>query len=475
MGLRWPPLLLVVALLAWIAALALAWPGNYGMNHTAGTVAALADAALHGEAPGHDNGTSFVASVYFPPVPLIVAALHRMGLDWRGALRVMSLLSALALLAAVVVAAGALGGGADAVALAAALLMVSFPFKAASLAGRADLLAAAFSLGALAAWLRDPKLRGWGAPTLAALGWLTKASSFAFPLAVAWWAWRDARLDAWLRFTVRFALIVLAGLVLTLPWHGPTWMADALRTLIWAPPNSWVLFRGPAELLRYLGSFAEMAALAAFTIVLLSGGERWDARVRSFFFVTLAVTLLVLANRGSDHNHLVELAALSATLGGVWAEQRLSRGGPLVAALLPLVVFAASWRDLQNLGRQTRGSQERRSKVVAELQEPKGPVLSEDPLLTLAAGRRPALTDPAALRSLAAKKDKRALRLIQRVQDGEFDLVVLNEDPRARASWYRDFHLGPKMKEAIVEHYRRSGTADGYFLYRTGKWWRLIR
>ena len=93
---------LVVALVTWAAIVVRAWDTWVEMNHATGTVAALADAALHGEAAGHEGASEYLGALYAPPYPLLVAALKRAGLSWLHALRAGSLLSALLLLGAVV-------------------------------------------------------------------------------------------------------------------------------------------------------------------------------------------------------------------------------------------------------------------------------------------------------------------------------------------------------------------------------------
>jgi hypothetical protein len=470
-----PAATLLLALLTWVSILAVTWPTYYGINHTGGTVAALADAALRGQAPGREDGTTFLATVYFPPVPLAVAAAHRMGLGWRDALRALSALSAAALLLAAGWAVRALGGGAAAVAVTAALMLVAAPFKAASLAGRADLLAAALGTAAFAAWLRDRELRGWAPPLLAAAAALTKATALAVPLAAAWWVWRRGLGASARRFALRFALGLGVGALLTGPWLGLPWYADALRTLLIAPPNSWNVLRGPAEMLRYLGVYSELAALAALGMAMLRSDEWRGTPAAPVALASLVLALAVLANRGSDHNHLVEPCTVLAVCAGVWAEQRLARGALLVSVLLAVAVASSSWRDMQQAARQAGRRDERRVEAVESVRAQRGAVLTEDPLLALAAGKRPSLSDPAVLRSLERRGDPRARRLLGRVADGAFDVVVLNEDLASQPAWYRDFHLGAPVAAAIQQRYRPVLTADGFHFYGKSPWWRSGR
>lgn len=450
MSIRLALLVLVVALVAWVATLARPWGGYAGMNHTTGTVAALADAALHGESPGAARGATFLGSLYAPPVPLAVATLRATGMSWRAALRWVSLLSALALLAAAFAAVYASGASATGASVALALLLASFPFTAASVAGRADLAAAAFSIGALAAWSLDREQRGWLTASLAALAWLTKLSALTVPLAMVLWSLSTQQGVPAVRFFVRFAAATALGVLVTLPWHGPAWYAGALGTLLTAPPNTTHPLRGPAELLRYFGSYAELCAAAALALGFLVGRETRDRPVRSFALAALGVTLVVMANRGSDHNHLLELSALAAVCAGMWCERISGRVAALPAALLTLAVLSASWRDFHAYGREAGGPAGRRAAVTAAVRAEPGPVFTEDPLVAIASGRRAAIADPATLRARAERGDARALRVVESFAEGRYALVVLEEDlERGAGKWYRDFHLGERAAAAL--------------------------
>ncbi len=54
---------------------------------------------------------------------------------------------------------------------------------------------------------------------------------------------------------------------------------------------------------------------------------------------------------------------------------------------------------------------------------------------------------------------------MDRIIDREFDLVVtlfaLPSDPR----WYREYHLGVEVTDALLQHYSIAGTDSGYVLY----------
>ena len=458
---------LALAFVAWLAILLFAWPTCEGMNHVTGNVAALADAVLHGEAPGDPKSAVFLGTTDFPPVPMLVAVLKDTGMSWRAALRWVDFLSMLALLAAVALAGQSLGGGGVTMTVSLAVLLVSFPFVRASLAGRADPLAAAFSLGALAVWSRDPRRSGWLAPVLAAAAWLVKASAVTVPLAVLLASFGPGARRGAGPFAARYFAAIALGVALTIPWHGPRWYGDVLSTLVFAPPNTSVFLRGPFEMLRYVASFAELAVLAGLAIVYLTGEWSRGRPVRNYAVAALVLAMFAMTNRGSDQNHLLELTALAAVAAGLWAEHATRREAVLGMALVLLVVTGAAWRETQQVARSSHDPDARRDRVVAAIRAEPGPVLAEDPLVSLAAGRRAEISDGATLRSRFRKGDPRARAIRDRVASGHYALVVLNEDLAVqRNSWYRDFQFGDDISAEIASHYVEAGRADGFWLYR---------
>jgi hypothetical protein len=458
---------LAIAFVAWLALLLFAWPTWEGMNHATGNVAALADAVLHGEAPGAARSDAFLGTPYFPPFPMLVAVAKSTGMSWRAALRWVDFFCMLALLAAVALAGQALGGGGVTLTVSLAILLVSFPFTRASLAGRADPLAAAFSIGALAAWSRDPRRRGWLASVLAAAAWLVKATAVTVPLGVLLSTFGPGARRGAGPFAARYFAAIALGVALTMPWHGPHWYADVLWTLAFAPPNTSVFLRGPFELLRYVASFAELAVLAGLAIVYLTGEWSRGRPVRPFAVASLVLALFAMTNRGSDHNHLLELTALAAVCAGLWAEHATRREAVLGVALVLLVVTGAAWRETQQVARAARAPEARRDRIAAVARAEPRPVLSEDPLVTLAAGRRAEITDASTLRSRFRKGEPRARAIRDRVARGRYGLIVLNENLSAQRNlWYRDFQFGDSIAAAIASRYVEAGTVDGFWLYR---------
>jgi hypothetical protein len=331
--------------------------------------------------------------------------------------------------------------------------------------GRADLLAVAFSLAALAAWTRDREARGWALPALAAAALLTKATSVTVPLALAAWALgrRDAATLG--RFAWRFAACVLTGLLVTLPAHGPSWYASVLRTLLTAAPGTSNFLRPPAELIRYLGACGELACSRRSRSAAVRAADARDAAGR--------ICRRFAAHHARCHGQRglgPEPSGRAGRSGRSW-RSGVGRAAPL-AARAPRPGRAhdrgagGTWRDLLPAVRHAGAAGNVRADVIAAVRAEPGPVLTEDALIALAAGHRPAISDAAPLRPLSLQRDPRALRWWRRSTSGAFPWSCSTTTSMPSARWYRIVYLGEPVTIALKARYRAAGVVDGYYLYR---------
>ena len=460
-----PALLLGVSLGTWVAGLVLAWPTYLGMNTATGIVAALAEASLEGRSPGGEEGEALLATYYFPPFPLAVAAARRTGLGVLDALRAASAAAGVLLLLAVARAGHVLAGGWRGAFVAVAILGTTFLFRSAVFAGYTDLLPVACSLAGLAAWERDRDLRGWLVPALAGLAILGKLTALTLPVAVVFCGLRDRNLTGLGRFALRYALVIAAGVAITAPVHGPAWYLDTVRTTLLAPPFTFNAVRGPAEVLRYLGTYPELAVCVALTLVLLLQPGMRAMPLAAFAAISAIRATAALANMGSGHNHLLELGgAVAIGAAMCWVQEPLPSARWTTAALA-IVVVAASWRETVPIMRHAGRPESRRAEVIEGMRGAGPRLFTEDPMIALALGHRPAIADPTTLRSLDLRGDPRARRVIARLQAAEYDPVVLDNDIVAFSTWYRDGFLGASAVEAIRTRYFKAGVVAGANVY----------
>jgi hypothetical protein len=93
-------------------------------------------------------------------------------------------------------------------------------------------------------------------------------------------------------------------------------------------------------------------------------------------------------------------------------------------------------------------------------------ILSEDPYVPISLGQVPVVLDPFMLPRLAPRQPDAVPDLIDRIEDQEFDLVILVEplEPLDR-TWWSELDLGLPVVRAISHAYTYSGRLQGYHVY----------
>jgi hypothetical protein len=93
-------------------------------------------------------------------------------------------------------------------------------------------------------------------------------------------------------------------------------------------------------------------------------------------------------------------------------------------------------------------------------------LLSEDPFVPVALGQTPVVLDPFMLLRLEQRDPEAVADLAKRIDAREFDLVVLIVRLDDDEDWWRNYHFGETVIEAIRRSYVPAGEADGYYLYK---------
>jgi hypothetical protein len=181
--------------------------------------------------------------------------------------------------------------------------------------------------------------------------------------------------------------------------------------------------------------------------------------------VALPLLALVLADPGSDFNHLVDLVALAVlVVGEEWrrSEQRGVDGASLrIAMALALILGSANayrqplQADTANAAKSLLGREApaypndplRRYVAEGDL------VLSEDPAIPVLRDRRPILLDAVSVRRIGLNHPSWLADLAARLDRGEFDKVVLVH-PIENDLWYRERNFGEPIQAAIQRDYR---------------------
>jgi hypothetical protein len=471
------------------ARLPAAWESGNALNHVSGTWMTLADDLSRGTLyrPLAEAG-EYGGTRYFPLAFAAQAGLLRLGAPRLAAAYGASLAAGAFLALGVFLLLRAGGGPRGAAAASAALAFAGFAGQHALSAGRGDLLPVALSALALAAIARGPTPgRVAAAGVLLALSFAAKPTALtAAGAAVAFLALRRARGAA-----VALAALVAAGagaaLVATDALSSGRFLAG-LRALASGGARVETALRAPVRLAEELavgdpaGLVLALGGAAAFAASLPAlrrswGREASEARRASprlddprllpalWLAAAWAGALAVFASPGTGVNHLVEIEAASAALLGACAlapgrARAVARAAAPAAALAGIVLVAALVRE------------DLASSRLAEIRAvvralPAGRVLSEDPLVPLLAGERPAVLDAFSLRLAAARDPALAGALSGALRRGEFAAVVLFADPGSPAAdaWYAEGNLGLPLARAIAAGYRRGSAIGRYRLH----------
>jgi hypothetical protein len=229
---------------------------------------------------------------------------------------------------------------------------------------------------------------------------------------------------------------------------------------------------GPDVTLRWFAALFERAwlpVLSALAVCAVGLARcRRPGLLELYWGAALALALFTLRGRGSDHNYLIESAAVACALAPRafdwlwhWSDQRRPAAlvGTALLAAATLVWGWATWTYWDDRGGVQSGRM-----PVAEIAGATN-VLSEEPTPVLLAGRPLAVSDPFHLSMLTSAGRFDPSELANRVKRREFDLVVLLGDVRATRFFKRQPLWPEEVRLAIKDTYFPTGRVGPYWLY----------
>ena len=332
---------------------------------------------------------------------------------------------------------------------------------------RIDLVALAFSLGAVAFAAHKPTAR-W-TPTLAALivaaGVLTRQSHLlAAPLALtcafATQGWRRAAaFVAPFIGAVALALVVLDRATA----HGfffNTVTANANQFL-------WPLFT------IYM---KDIASLYAVPIVLAIGYSAtrapwppFTARLVTFYLVGAALSALTVGKVGAHLNYILELVAALSIFCGLastrWAKDSW-RGAAVNAALAGSIVwvFADAVERTNGLDAKLNLRAEY-TRLVTLVDTEQKPVIADEAMGMIVLTPHPLLLQPFEMTQLSHQGVWDQSPLLRDIQAKHFGLILINDGPATPAAWTRE-RWTPEMLVAIHANYEPHGALADATIYR---------
>ena len=228
-----------------------------------------------------------------------------------------------------------------------------------------------------------------------------------------------------------------------------------------------VFLDSPGKLLALAHANASsIVILIPFVVAsfVLAGLERQFTLYHLSFVFALVILCVVLADPGAFYNHLLDLSVLSVILvGDLWrragAERTFAGLQIVVLAALVWAIGVGYYIDVKPptaeaarllVGRADRGIYA--TKPPAGTFRPTDRILSDDPYVPLSMGQRPVVLDAFMLLRIAEKHPDWRRALIKRIDDHEFDKVVLLQR-LDHSAWWQISHFGLPIVEAIQRNY----------------------
>lgn len=456
----------------------------YELDYGEGIVWFQARQLLAGEAFGPIDRFPAIVFHYTPLFHALSGLLERLGLDGLAAGRALSLLStaAMALLVGAIVRHVALGDGADrraatiAATVAGLTLLVAFPVKVWAPLMRVDMLAFALALGGM--WCGLGALRRPGFVHLAALLFVlalfTKQTMIAAPAAT------------FLVLLLHRPRTAVAGIATCLVLGSAALTALAVATdggflrhvflynvnrialdrLEWI--GSIALGHGLLIAAAVIGVAAKAPAIRQFLANRRAATveDAGAAMLFAYLLLTTASNALVLKS-GSGVNYFIEWIAVLAIFAGFAVHRGLGRtGGPASpirhvavialaaqAALLPAMPYSANMFEKRRPGLD---------RLVEQVRSAPGPVISDDMVLLLRAGR-PVLWEPAIFAELAATGAWDERPFVTMIEQQRFAMFVTVQQPGGALF---DQRYNPAVAKALTRAYPRREKVAGLTVHR---------
>jgi hypothetical protein len=234
------------------------------------------------------------------------------------------------------------------------------------------------------------------------------------------------------------------------------------------------LAAAPYRLLRLM---TEEALAAVVLLPLAIAGVVRDVRGRtpslpSLSLVTCTLVLLVvLTDIGTGWNQLIDLVVVEVLVVGRLAGQLRGAEVDLRNVLVGALVSAGAIGGAMTM---IPAGQD----ALASLRDPSlydphpvgrttAAMLSEDPYVPVSAGSDPVVLDPFMLLRIGDRDPQAVADLRERIEAREFALVLLTTELEPpRQEWWRSYHFGIEITDALARFYDSAGRSQGYFLYK---------
>lgn len=340
-----------------------------------------------------------------------------------------------------------------------------------------DGIAAAAQLGAVALVARGERRRGVVAAGICCgLALLAKANAVWAVIGIAAWLLARRRdLLAWL--VAPYLGVVVPGVVL-LQLGTDGWFSRNLLELSSSSVGGDGLIRIGPQMAYVIGLSPGIDVLLVLAVAeLVRARERGEIRLEHVAFgAAFVVALVTLTRSGAIANHFLEAGLLAALLAGRFLARPLASrirhtASMALAAALTVALILLAGMVVAIPSTESRLADARRflDRYVGGADR----VLSENAAIPLLYGRRPVVLDGFTLARIGARHPELVRPLIERLEAGEFDRVVLKYRPEdAPRGWFADVpsgwyaaNMGPRVIQAIQRNYVLLAEHGNYHVY----------
>jgi hypothetical protein len=311
--------------------------------------------------------------------------------------------------------------------------------------------------------------------TLCVLAVLSKLSAVWGAMAVCIWLLiRDRR--AFLIFCGAFAILLLAALgVLQIASRGH--MLESILGLLFAGAGQLELI-SRAQALGHDTIEAIRVIWVLVPVALLGTVMAARRRELTIYHVSLicavVVTLVVYTDVGVVQNHLLDVVVLTVVVVGDFLARSVRAAGAASTTTHVLVALLLLWvvptTFVYNLISEDsvhldygKGTQRSMGSVLAGHVHPTDRILSEDPTVSVGLGQLPMVLDPFMLLRIRARHPEWIQGLADRVQNREFNKIVLVDDLSEPGFGEEDF--GPEVVARMRRNYRLAAHIRDYYIY----------
>ena len=460
------------------------WISDLGIDHPAGVMIAMALDLTHGVfyrplfGPVGYGGTR-----YFPLYFVLHALLVKLGVPILLGAYLLSGLSVLLLIGGVFCLLVRIGVGRWLSAAVAGTVLASVSAQSAIIGPHPDGFASALNIWALtiiAGGTLNAR-RITVAAMLLTLAWSAKLTMcFGLVLAVVWLVSKGLRREA-LRLAVETILGYLIVVVLMVVFSSGR-VIEIFRKCALGGANWKRVLEGPLFMVWNAFYKDLNVLLLVFLAVTALGAELLESPVKSLkqlpvllLIAALATTAAIFGSPGTNVNQLLDLqAAAIIFLGSLCVrpspvQRQIGIYALVCATLIPiglgtLGAFLHPGAPADATAQKTAGHL---NEVVEVVRRVDGPVLAENPAITVLAGRSPYVLDPWMFSLLRKRIPGFEQPLLQELRLRSFGAVVLIEDPETEygRQWYDRQHFGPGFRETLAENYQLLAVIAGQRIY----------